>query len=123
MPICDSLKLKAGEEVLLENSFMTSVSSEKVFKQFVVSQNVNLITTNKIAIIPVMQKQVNAYFEQMTWHDIDFSTSREPNTELKTIGGNFYIWYGDDIIIGSEEKAFVISEEELKGWGKKFIQN
>lgn len=26
MPIRDSLKLKAGEEVLLENSFMTSVS-------------------------------------------------------------------------------------------------
>lgn len=120
MPIRDKHTLKIGDEVLLENSFLMSTQTGKTFKRFAVSQDVTVITTNKTTTIPAMQKKVNGFFEKITWHDI--SQTKEPDIQLKTINGYYSVWYGDDIVIGSGNKGFIISSEILQEWGKGLIQ-
>lgn len=120
MPIRDELKLKTGEEVLLENSFIISRASNKGFKQFAVSQNIKVITKNKAMTIPAMQKNVNTFLKNRNWEEI--SQTREPNAHLKTISGLYSIWYGDDTVIGSGDKGFIITNEMLQNWGEKMIQ-
>jgi len=119
MPIRDTHTLKTGDEVLLENSFMLGVLKEKKYWNFVVSQDVTVVTENKAKIIPTMQKKISTLFEQMTWQNI--SQTEEPDVQLKTLNGNYSVWYGDDIVIGSNDKGFIVSKEMLQEWAEALI--
>lgn len=120
MPIRDKLKLKTGDEVLLENSLLISILTESGVKQFAVSQDITEITTNKTTKIPAMQKKLNTLIKQMPWQNI--SQTKEPDVQLITMSGNYSVWYGDDIVIGSGNKGFIIRKEKLKEWGDELIQ-
>lgn len=120
MPIHDELTLKTGDQVLLENSFITSVQTKDDFKQFVVSQDIKVVTKDKTKLIPAMQKEVNTLFKQMTWQNI--SQSDEHDVQLKTASGLYSVWFRDGLVIGSGDKGFVISKEILKKWGEELIQ-
>lgn len=119
MPIRDTHTLKTGDEVLLENSFMIGVVKEKKYGQFVVSQDVTVVTENKTKIMPAMQKKISTLFEQMTWQNI--TQTEEPDMQLKTLSGNYSVWYGDDIVIGSNNKGFIVSKEMLREWAENLI--
>jgi len=120
MPIHDELTLKTGDEVLLKNSFLTGFVTKTGFKYFAVSQNITEIITNKSTTIPAMQKKLSTLFEQMTWQNI--SQTKEPDMQLITMNGNYSVWYGDDIVIGSGDKGFIISKEKVQDWGDELIQ-
>lgn len=122
MPIRDSLNLKAGEEVILENSFITSViRPESKIKNFVVSQNTKVITENRTKEISAKQKELNLFFEQNDSQTL--SQTENPDFQLKTLNGDYSIWFNDDIIIGSGDKGFIISKEQLQAWGEELINN
>lgn len=120
MPIRDELTLKTGDEVLLENSYMPGFVTKTGFKYFAVSQNITEITTNKSTTIPAIQKKLSTLFEQMTWQNI--SQTKEPDMQLITMNGNYSVWYGDDIVIGSGDKGFIISKEQVQEWGDELIR-
>lgn len=119
MPIRDTHTLKTGDEVLLENSFMIGVVKEKKYGQFVVSQDVTVVTENKTQIMPAMQKKISTLVEQMTWENI--TQTEEPDMQLKTLSGNYSVWYGDDIVIGSNSKGFIVSKEMIQEWAEGLI--
>ena len=120
MPIRDKLTLKTGDEVILKNSLLTSVLTETGVRQFVVSQDITEITTDKTTKIPAMQKELKTLFEQINWENI--TKTKDPDVELLTMSGNYSVWYGDDIVIGSGDKGFIIRKEKLKTWGDEVIQ-
>ena len=99
---------------------MTGFQIERAFKRFVVSQDVTVVTENKTKVIPVLQKEIDPLFEQMTWQNI--SQTEEPDVQLKTLNGYYSVWYGDDIVIGSNDKGFIVSKEMLQEWGEGLIQ-
>lgn len=119
-PIRDELTFKTGDEVLLKNSFLTGIATKTGMKYFAVSKNITEITTNNSTIIPAIQKKLSTLFEQMTWQDI--SQTKEPDMQLITMNGNYSVWYGDDIVIGSGDKGFIISKEQVQEWGDELIQ-
>lgn len=119
MPIRDAHTLKTGDEVLLEDSFMIGVVKEKKYQKFVVSQDVTVVTENKTKIMPAMQKKISTLFEQMTWQNI--KQTEEPDVQLKTLSGNYSVWYGDDIVIGSNGKGFIVSKEMIQEWAEGLI--
>ncbi|GLC90474.1 hypothetical protein [Lysinibacillus piscis] len=121
MPKRDTLSLKTGTEVLLQNSFLTDVQTKTRWKQFVVSQDITVATANKTIILPAMQKQVDAFFQQTTWESL--SQTAKPDMQLQTLHGDYSVWYGKDIILGLDHKQFTITKEMLTEWGENFIQN
>lgn len=120
MPIRDKLTLKTGDEVLLGNSLLTSILTKSGVKQFAVTQDITKITTNKTTNIPAMPKKLNTLIKQMPLQNIP--QTEEPDVQLITISGNYSVWYGNDIIIGSGDKGFIIRKEKLKEWGDEMIK-
>lgn len=71
--------------------------------------------------MPVMPRKINEYFEQSNWKPL--SITDEPDMKLKTLNGNYSVWFRDSIIIGSNGKGFVIDIVEIQNWGENMINN
>ena len=41
--------------------------------------------------------------------------------KLKTLKGNYSVWFRDNIIIGFNSKGFVIDNGEIENWGENMI--
>lgn len=121
MPKRDSLHFKVGDKVLLEKSLITNIRTENNFKQFVVSKDIKVVRDNKTISISAKQQKVKKFFDQVTWQP--FSQSEEPNMKIETLSGVYSIWFDDNenIVIGTGDKGFVITKEELQNWGEDLI--
>ena len=119
MPKHDSLNLKIGDEILLENNLVTSKQAKGSYKQFVVSEKVKVIKDNKTKEIPVMPRKINEYFELSNWKPL--SITEEPDMKLKTLKGDYSVWFRDSIIIGFNGNGFVIDNVEIQNWGENMI--
>lgn len=121
MPKHDSLNLKIGDAILLENNLITSQQAKDSYKQFVVSEKVRVIKDNEPIEVSVLPKKINEYFEQSEWTPL--SITDEPDMRLKTLEGNYFVWFHDNIIIGSNSKGVVIDNGEIQSWGENMINN
>lgn len=114
MLIGKTVEIAIEKEVIKNKTIIVDVTHTKA------RYNITEVTTNNSTIIPTIQKKLSTLFEQMTLQDI--SQTKEPDMQLITINGNYSVWYGDDIVIGFDDKDFIISKEHVQEWGDELIQ-